>query len=212
MGKRNFLWRSYETDENGNAEVEIETSDRLSTYRIIAVAYNDDEFGTSEKKILVTKNIFIEEAMPEIAVKGDKFLAGVLVSNRFEKDVHASLYLDTSDLLVKENEKEVTLKPKSNQLINFEFQAEKSGDAELKFFITTKYENDGIYKKIPVLENLSSESIVDFEIGKDLKKRIVPLPQWEEPQLKLKISPSVISFALPLAERLVFYPYECLEQ
>jgi len=53
-----LFFKLIETDENGEAEINFKTSDMLSTYRVMAVAYAEDSFGSAETYINVTKNLY----------------------------------------------------------------------------------------------------------------------------------------------------------
>lgn len=208
-----LFFKKIETDENGRAEVEFKTSDQLSTYRIMAVAYSEDCFGSAEKNIVVTKNMYIEEAMPEFAREGDQFEAGVQVSNRTEKEIEIALIAQPSNISIQDSkEKHFSVKEKSNQLIPFNFSASQAGEASIKFFALSENEKDGIIKNLRVSPNLISESILDFDSGNEITKTIQPQKNVEEQKLKIKVARSILKPAVKVAEKLIFYPYNCLEQ
>ncbi|MBN2346938.1 MAG: carboxypeptidase regulatory-like domain-containing protein, partial [Candidatus Aminicenantes bacterium] len=52
-----LFFKTVETDATGKASIDFEASDQLSTYRLIAVAYNENRFGHAEKKLLVSKDL-----------------------------------------------------------------------------------------------------------------------------------------------------------
>jgi uncharacterized protein YfaS (alpha-2-macroglobulin family) len=63
-----------------------------------------------------------------------------------------------------------------------------------------------------VTDRLVTETLVDFVSGKAVKKMIAPQAEAENQVVTIKASPSLLRPAVNIAKKLVFYPYECLEQ
>lgn len=202
-----------ETDENGSAEITFKTSDLLSTYRLMAVAYTEDCFGSAETNILVSKALYMEETMPEFARKDDRFTAGVQVSNRAAAPLRVDVKALPEKISILDNkDKKLSVPAKGNYLVPFQFKAHQVGESEIKFYAAAKSVKDGLLKKLTVTDCLVSESILDFDAGKNISKRIQPVKDGIEPRLKLKVSPSLLKPIGKIAEKLIFYSYECMEQ
>jgi uncharacterized protein YfaS (alpha-2-macroglobulin family) len=211
--KEVLFFKMIETDEKGNAELTFKTSDLLSTYRLMAVAYTDDCFGSAETNILVSKALYIEETMPEFARKDDQFNAGVKVSNRTATPLRVEVKaLPERISILDKKDKQISVASKGNRLVPFQFNANQVGESEIKFYAAATSTKDGLLKKLAVTDCLVSESILDFDSGKNISKRIQPVKDGIEPRLKLKVTPSLIKPIGKIAEKLIFYPYECLEQ
>jgi uncharacterized protein YfaS (alpha-2-macroglobulin family) len=212
-GKPVLFVEKVETDEEGKAEITCKTSDRLSTFRIMAVAYNEDCFGSSEERILVSKKLLLEEALPEFARTEDSFRAGALVSNRSEILKEVEVLAKSKNIAIKgKNRKIFFLEKKSNELVLFDFKTQNTGDAEVRFYTHSKEQSDGFLKEFPVTGCWVWESILDFDAGKKLQKMIQIPKLGEEHTLKIKVTPTIINPALVVAKKLFFYPYECMEQ
>ena len=95
-----LFFKTLETDETGSAEMEFITSDLLSRYRIMAVAYNETGFGKAEERITVTKDLVIKESMPVFAVKGDIFNAGVLICNRKKETASVTAGAEPENIVI----------------------------------------------------------------------------------------------------------------
>ncbi|MBN2344854.1 MAG: hypothetical protein JXO51_00580, partial [Candidatus Aminicenantes bacterium] len=187
--------------------------DQLSTYRIMAVAYSEDRFGSAEKKLLVSKDLLISEAMPEFARQDDEFRAGVQLSNRTGKKLPFSLWIKPEGIAVGgAAQADGTLDPRSNGLFRFPFLAGRIGEATITFYALSAVDKDGLEKKLPVTDRLVSETLLDFASGKAMKKTIEPQGDAEAQAIAVTATPSLLRPAVNIAKKLVFYPYECLEQ
>jgi uncharacterized protein YfaS (alpha-2-macroglobulin family) len=211
--KEVLFFKSVETDETGNALVDFASSDQLSTYRIMAVAYNEDSFGKTEKGIMVSKDLLISEAMPEFARQDDEFKAGVQLSNRTAQRLAVTLLAKPEGIGINGAAQiERSLSPRSNDLFQYLFLADRSGEAKIEFFAISAADKDGLQKKLPVTDNMISETLLDFASGRSVLKKIQPQAEGENQAVNIKVTPSLLKPAANIAKKLVFYPYECLEQ
>ncbi len=211
--KEVLFFKTVETDEAGNATVDFASSDQLSTYRIMAVAYSEESFGAAEKKIMVSKDLLISEAMPEFARQNDEFRAGVQLSNRTAQKLPFTLIAKPEGILVSGAAQiKGVLDQRGNALLQFPFLADRVGEARIIFYALSAADKDGLEKKLPVSDRLVSETLLDFASGRDLRKTIEPQAEGEEQAVSIKAAPSLLRPAVNIAKKLVFYPYECLEQ
>jgi hypothetical protein len=211
--KEVLFFKSVETDAAGNATIDFTSSDQLSTYRIMAVAYSEDRFGNAEKRILVSKDLLISEALPEFARQDDEFLAGVQLSNRTAQKLPFTLLVKPAGITVRGTAQvKGTLDARGNGLFQFPFLADRIGEAKVEFFALSSADKDGLEKKFFVGDRLVRETLLDFASGKSVKKLIEPQAEGEEQSVAIKAAPSLLRPAVNIAKKLVFYPYECLEQ
>ncbi len=211
--KEVLFFKSVETDETGNATVNFASSDQLSTYRIMAVAYSEDSFGAAEKKFMVSKDLLISEAMPEFARQGDEFNAGVQLSNRSAQKLPVTLLAKPEGIGIRGTPQlERVLDGRGNSLFQFPFLAERVGEAKIDFYAVSAADKDGLQKKLPVTDRLVRETLLDFSSGKNVRKMIEPQAGVENQSIDIKVAPSLLRPAVNIAKKLVFYPYECLEQ
>jgi uncharacterized protein YfaS (alpha-2-macroglobulin family) len=208
-----LFFKTVETDDSGNAAVDFESSDQLSTFRIMAVAYSEDSFGKTEKKIVVSKDLLISEAMPEFARQDDEFQAGVQLSNRTAQKLPVTLLAKPEGIGIRGPAQiERALDPRGNALFQFPFLADRAGEARIVFYAVSAADKDGLEKKFPVTDRLVSETLLDFASGKTVKKIIESQTEGEQQTISIKAAPSLLRPAVNIAKKLVFYPYECLEQ
>ncbi len=133
--KEVLFFKTVETDETGNATVDFTSSDQLSTYRIMAVAYGEESFGAAEKKIMVSKDLLISEAMPEFARQDDEFSAGVQLSNRTAQTLPVTLLAKPQGIAISGAAQiERALDARGNSLFQFRFLADRLGEAKVDFY------------------------------------------------------------------------------
>ncbi len=211
--KTTLFFKKIETDKNGEAIVNFKTTDLLSTYRLIAVAYNKDLFGSADKKFKVTKKLLMKESYPEFLRIGDKTKAGIMLTNRTNKTLTVNVYMKTDDKIKIEGEKgkTVSIEPMNTETVYFQTIAVKEGESSVKFYALSGKLKDGLEKKVEVKKRVVRESFLDFASGKNIEKRY-ELINVKQPKLSLIFSSSIIDSSFNIAKKLIIYPYECLEQ
>lgn len=208
-----LFFRQVSTDDTGRAVVDFTTADLLTAYRIMVVAYDEECLGSAEKRLTVSQELMLQEAMPDFAHAGDRFAAGVQLSSRGTSTQKVDLLLKPQGLTVSdEPQRRFSLAAGANRLEKFHFLANKTGNAELQFLARSATASDGLLKRLTVFDNLVRESLLDFDVGADLTKTVQPPPVTARTDLRLTVTPSILQAAGRIAEKLIFYPYECLEQ
>ena len=77
-----FYAGSIVTGANGAADVAFDLPDDLTTWRVMAVAATTDgRFGNGENTFLTSKPLIVNPVVPQFARPGDRFNAGVAVTN-----------------------------------------------------------------------------------------------------------------------------------
>ena len=70
------------TDANGDATLDVPLPDDLTTWRVMALALGPDaRFGNGEATFVATKPLVTDPVLPQFARPGDRFGAGVSVTN-----------------------------------------------------------------------------------------------------------------------------------
>ncbi|MCP4149670.1 MAG: hypothetical protein GY757_18130 [bacterium] len=212
-----LFFKVVETNSKGRADVTFKTPDNISTYRLMAVAYNDTMCGSGDKRIAVTRNLTLTETMPEFAVEGDTFSAGARISNLRKKSSRVSFSVSTGNskkqmTVSGRNRQKVLVKGKGNKQVYFDFQAQKKGEAEIRFLAESSKNVDAVVKTFPVLDRLVDDSKLYFYCGKTIEKKITIDSNYIRPQLEIKVSSTHNLIASRLSKLLFTYPYGCMEQ
>ncbi|MCP4220952.1 MAG: hypothetical protein GY765_40360, partial [bacterium] len=210
-----LFFRHIETDENGSAQISFNTSDRLSTFKIMAVAYSARAYGKAVKDITVTTPLMVREAMPEYALEGDRFTAGTAVGNRKNHPVSALVSVDTGDsplAVTGKNSTQITIEKNLMPVVPFQFKAEGVGEAQLRFSAVSQNHTDGVIHSMPVFSSLVSDRQLWMAYAKSLKRNISLSKDLIQPVLKIAASFSANVATGKMFNILLKYPYGCMEQ
>ncbi|MCP4217352.1 MAG: hypothetical protein GY765_22095, partial [bacterium] len=156
-----LFFKTVETDTLGRAQIDFSTSDRLTTYRVMAVAYNRTGSGSGETSLQVSKKIVVSEAIPEFAVRKDSFTAGLRVDNRTDRALPASVSIKGDNITVTgPKTQSVTIPAKGSKTVAAGFQVQHTGQAKVYFSAQSKELQDGIVKTIPLLDNRARHALL----------------------------------------------------
>ncbi|WP_338933876.1 alpha-2-macroglobulin [Fusobacterium polymorphum] len=204
-----------ESDENGNAVVDVKLPNFFGTMRLFVVAVSDESYGSAEKSISVKAPVIVETSAPRVLKVGDKFTVPVTLFP-IEKAIGNSEITLTYN--GKTYNKKVNVKDGKSEKVLFELEAPttvgttkididfKSSKYSYKDTINLNVDTNYPYQyseKSLVLEpnqefTLSAAEYKDF-INGSVKSKLV-LSSYQ----KLGIE--------KLIKSLLDYPYICLEQ
>ena len=204
-----------ESDENGNAVVDVKLPNFFGKMRLFVVAVSDDSYGSAEKSISVKAPVIVDVSAPRVLKIGDKFSVPVTLFP-IEKGIGNSEVTLTYN--GKTYNKKVNVKDGQNEKILFELEAPntigttkidvdfKSNKYSYKntinFNVDTNYPYQYVEKSIALDPNqeftLSLSEFKDFVNGSIASN--ISLSSYQ----KLGIG--------KLIKSLLDYPYVCLEQ
>lgn len=206
-------------DENGNAEVAFDIPDFNGRLRVMAVAFDNENFGSVDTEVTVASPIVTQISTPRFLTIGDVSLAALDVQNLSGREQNIELKLSSTSPIkeINKNEK-LTLKDKEKTTLFFEIEPDdefgvgtismnlKSDDIE----ITRKWEL-AIRPAYPNLETSKFKVIKDgdkLELNKE----------WIEGLIDKTVNVNVKASLVPpldlknSVKGLFGYPYGCLEQ
>ncbi|MBI5569782.1 MAG: hypothetical protein HY914_07550 [Desulfomonile tiedjei] len=218
------------TDKSGRATVEFDLPDSTTTYRIYAVACDRDAgFASADRKMVVTKEFFVDPSPPRFMVPGDKLTFPVTLQNKTKEKGKASLAADASkDLKIDLSRSSEELAPYGSSTLPATVQAVGGADQALIRFVgklatASATYDDAIQQEFPIhsrympvhraiLGSFSKRGEVAFKLP-DILKTLKPddiSPQ--DLQAHLSLSLTNWSKIAPGLKYLLHYPYGCVEQ
>lgn len=205
------------TDANGNATVEFDLPDNLTTYRIMAVAVTEDErFGSGVSSVTVSKPLLALPALPRAARVGDRFEAGVVLHGRRFSAPQVRVTAQAEGLhLEGPAEQMVAVTEGKPQEVRFRFVAEKPGTAVLRFRAEGGGASDGVEQKIPVKLPVALETVATYGDTTSQKSEALKPPGGVRPDvggLEVTLASTALGGYDENFDQLVDYPYGCLEQ
>lgn len=208
------------TDRAGKAKVSFKLPDNLTTFKAMAAAGTaKDRFGRGNADLLVKKKIILKPALPDFSRVGDKFSAGVTVTNNSDEKLNVSVEVQAENIKRIPGDadvKKLSLKPGVTEPLWFKFAVKSVETAKLTFRAAAGPYKDGLYQEIPVRMPQFLEAAANFGRvdKKPLQEQVIVPEGTFRPLDNLEIT--LASSAMVGVKRnfdiLQEFPYDCLEQ
>jgi hypothetical protein len=217
------VWRkAVSLDREGKAKVQMKLPELIGQMRIMAVAVEGDSYGKGEKPVVLTSDLIVESTWPRFAAPGDVFNVPVKMFNSTDKTVKVNLDCDITGPVEVGNvpaeaveiglDKPVTvllhIKAGRTGAVHVEIRATAAGGGEVCAAAVSKAD----FAVRPATAVHGVVALKEIKAGEEL--RIEPseafIPGTE--QLTLNISPLPTVQLGPALEKLIGYPYGCVEQ
>ncbi|MBI2375411.1 MAG: hypothetical protein HYV07_15555 [Deltaproteobacteria bacterium] len=147
-----FLWAPLVvTDATGHAEVSAKVPDRLTTWRVLALAHarSGAQAGT-EARFLGTLPVYVDPVVPAFLVRGDEITLPIQVVNTTDAKVDRALTVSVEGALARPLRALVRLPPRGSAIESLTLRAAKPGEVRLKASLG---EVDSIERTFPVIPN-----------------------------------------------------------
>jgi uncharacterized protein YfaS (alpha-2-macroglobulin family) len=190
------------TDNKGEATVNFKLPDNLTTWRVIAVAATEDmRFGSGENSFTTKKPLMANPLLPQFVRMGDRFLAGVNVTNNTGKKGNLAINGEVAENLQfaenQNNTQKFTTQAEPNtQGYRFPIEAKDIGAAQIKFTAQlNKRDGDGFELSIPVKKLAVTEQVIETGVTEDAVT--IPL------NVNQNVAPNVGGLEMSLASTLI---------
>lgn len=226
--RKNFLASAFwnatlRTDGQGNVHAEFTAPDSLTRYRVIAVvASRQNQFGTGESALEISKPIMIEAALPRFGNFGDKLVLRAVVHNNTDAagEADVELQLD-STAKAAETKRHLSIPAKGSVPVDFPAELIAIGHAQWGWSVRFSGGPSG-----ELTDALQSELEVNYPaplvrevVTKRIETNDAELARVSDPQIlegNGKIDVNVANTrATEIREalrQLLHYPYGCVEQ
>ncbi|MEZ4426582.1 MAG: Ig-like domain-containing protein [Nannocystaceae bacterium] len=207
------------TDASGQATVEIDMPENLTTFRVMAVAVDTDRFdrfGSADASVRVRKPIMLRPSLPRFANFGDKFEGSVMVDNQTDKD--QAILVGARGLNVVFTgpvEAQVDVPAGESREVRFPMAADQVGQMRLQFAALANGGRDATELSLPVnypatRQAFATYGVTDVSVQQTIKPPKDALPGFGG--LELSMSSTALNGLEDAARYLVSYRYECTEQ
>lgn len=212
-------WNAHiETNDSGNAQVEVNLPDNTTTWRIIGVAITKDTaVGDAVEKVIASKDTVIQPLLPRFLSIGDQPRVGVRIHNNSNNSANYSISMSSTGLSTQDElTKEVVVSPHSSQ--NVYWQGEVLATEKVSFEFISKLQGqmvDGIKIELPVLSYFVPEVVAASGEAKDQALENIYLPSSIVPdqgELAISLSPILGGGVQTAAKYMFNYYYWCNEQ
>jgi hypothetical protein len=215
------------TDERGQASVEIELPDNLTTWVFRGVgATQDTEVGEETTELLVTKPLLVRPVTPRFFVVGDRAQLAALVSNNTGAEQEVEVALHAEGLrLDEEGTQRVRIPDGAEREVTWWVEVEDVPTVDVRMSAVAGEYSDAARPRLTtgpegtlLVRRYTAPEIVGTGgqlTGEDARTEAVALPPKyddREGELSVRLDPSLAAGMMEGLDYLEHYPYECTEQ
>ncbi|MBU1534137.1 hypothetical protein KKF84_02390, partial [Myxococcota bacterium] len=230
-GKRHFQVRKFfattayynpkvVTDEKGMASLTIPMPENLTSYRIMAVAMEQntkDRYGNGEERVKIRRRFMLRPSLPRFANYGDTFVASVVVNNQTGAKGTATVKIDGVGFqLMEKNTKTANVTQGESVEVGFLVKTLRPGRIRFRFVGYMGEATDAVNPPaVPVHIPASSEASATYGVTETSILQPVKLPGNAMPifgGLDINLSSTALTGLQDAVRFIVDYPHECTEQ
>lgn len=206
------------TDANGQASVEFEWPDNVTTWNLEARAVGlPSKFGEGEAQTKTRLPLIARLQTPRFLVTGDEvMLTGVINNNLAEEvKVQAELVIEGGMKIADSASQSITIPANGSTQVNWKSTAESPGEAKITLTARGVEHADAMELSIPVFEHGIDKFIaLSGKMSSDRLALTMDVPDFrpEGASFQLYLSPSIATTMLDALPYLARYPYGCTEQ
>lgn len=211
------------TDKNGIANINLDIPDFNGRLRIMAVAFNEGQFGSAEAEVTVSAPIIAEVSLPRFLASGDSSTMTLDIRNQSGHAQTLSLALAASSpIKLKADKLSLVLKDKEKKVFHFPITAEHAfGQAQIDLNLTNAIDSTEAIKinrkwHLGIRPAYPAVSFVQRKVV-STDETITIKPALQDLVVTSANSDLIISSQPPInikqhLRSLLRYPYGCLEQ
>lgn len=211
-----ILWLpTIETDDNGQATVEVVFPDNLTEWRLTARAISlSDQVGQTTYSVTTTLPVIARLAAPRFFVRGDMASLRVIGQSNLLMDELGRLELETENLRLDGVTTEPAVLPAGGRTTaDFTVQANVTGTAVMTATALTRAASDAMRLSVPVLPYGIRSELAWAGSGTDSWTFTLPSgTDTSSVRGELYLTPSLAAAVSPALAYLAGYPYGCTEQ
>ena len=205
------------TDAGGEAQVDFEIPDTLTSWRFTARACTLSTLvGAAVEKVTCRKKLMARIQTARFFVRGDEAALAGVVHNETKSRLKVSADLHAPNMAtVRAPNLAMTLAPSSLGRLDWRLRPEKVGPQTLRLSVAAERLSDALERQVPVLPR--GRERVEFRSGvvkrsavEALDIRQDALPDTAE--LRVRLTSSITSSIWDSLEYLAQYPWGCVEQ
>ena len=155
-------------DEQGQAKVSFKLPDDLTTWRVMVVATDGDmHFGNGEATFITTKPLLSNPLLPQFVRPGDRFEAGVAITNNTEQrgNLNINASLDGNLQFAEKSNTSKTLRTKvesGTQAYRLPLLATAAGEGKVQFVSKLNNRADDAFEvSLPIKPLAVTEQVVE---------------------------------------------------
>lgn len=206
-----------ETDASGTATVSVQLPDNLTSWRATAIAASaDTAVGQATMNVKARKDLMIRLQLPSFLVRQDVQTITATVVNDSGKEAEVNVDLQSSIPVDGDMRRTVTISPGEPATLEWTAKANQAGVAafEAKAWITNGA-SDGVRASVPLKPHgrLNVDQSAGMVAGSETVNLMIrPGADPNTGRLLITVTPSLAAAMVRSLDKLIDYPYGCVEQ
>lgn len=213
---------SVETNDQGEAVIELDMPDNLTTWKVKTWAMgHGTRVGEGSAEIITSKDLIVRLQAPRFFIEGDRVTLSAVVHNYHEEAKQAKVSLEIEGGTVDSEggtSSEVVIPAGGEQRVDWTVVARKEGEVTLRMMAVAKDDADAMEMTFPVyVHGMARTESWSRAIAPDGKSAVIDfeIPDKRRPsetRLELRYSPTIATAMVDALPYLASYPYGCTEQ
>jgi uncharacterized protein YfaS (alpha-2-macroglobulin family) len=206
------------TDANGEATVNFDLPDSLTTWRATARAITTDtRVGAATEKVIARKDLLVRLETPRVLTQWDDVAITTLVHNYLPsaQSVKIELQVGPEIDLKGSPVRRVTIPAGGEARLDWPCFVDGVGETTFLVKALTRVESDAMQLKIPILPHGLEYNVASARVATATFEETVTVPAEAvagASVVELSLAPSLAGTMLEALEYLAGYPYGCVEQ
>jgi type II secretory pathway pseudopilin PulG len=214
-----LLWRpELITDNQGEAEIDVDLADSITTWRLSASAVSaNGELGSLQAPVRVFQPFFVDLNLPVALTRGDAVTVPVVVYNYLDRPQTVRLVLENAEAFEQFEgiEQIVELAPGEVKSAGYRLRARKIGKQTLRVTARSGDVSDAIERTVEIVpDGRPVEQVANGTFNEPASTAVTVPDEAIEGSTKaiLKIYPSSFSQLVEGLDAIFRQPYGCFEQ
>lgn len=204
------------TGEKGEARVQFQMPDNLTTWRAFAKGATVDTLvGAADADVITTKDLILRPVLPRFLYVGDKAVIGAVVHNLTGSTLEAQVSLTATNLLLPPELSHTAIISEGQAAeVSWAVEASSAANSTITMIADSADTRDVVQVALPLLPFGERKLLLDAAAVEDEEGHLVAsLPADAQfPRLEIDLSPSLAAGLIDSLEYLTGYPYGCVEQ
>ena len=150
-------------NRNGEANVSFTLPDTLTRYRLIAVAYGEQQFGVGESELTVGLPLMVRPSLPRFLNLGDNAELPVVVQNTTDQPMTVKLALRAANLTITgEPGRRLMIPANDRREIRFTAEPIETGTATVQVIVQSGQHQDAAEISLPVERPATREAFAQY--------------------------------------------------
>jgi CD109 antigen len=215
-----WLWEEIYTDSQGEATLEVEVPDTITTWMLRAVALSREKgLGVAEAQLVAFQPFFVTVDLPYSAIRGEEFPVSVAVYNYLDSSQSVVVQIQEDDWFELLDDSEKMVQVGANEIggVEFKIRPIELGINDVEITARTEEAADAVIKKLIVEpEGVSSEIVENLVLSAgdtELVSTLIPLLVVEDSgRAYVAVTSSYLTQTIEGLEGLLQMPFGCGEQ